>query len=361
MARPRKTVDPQLTETVQKMTDDAIKAGLPVQEMTETVIDPAETVSVNPEIMDDMPVIIEPRTLTLEQKFDWNFEAMQVNLQTHVERYANLVVTEQNLKSMEKTQKEIAGLRTKLNKFRLAVKRDLEKPYEIFAHQVNQLLDLVQSVEKPLKDQLEKYEAKRREAKAQVIWGIIHQTAADLRLEEHYLKQMAVDEKWLNRTATQKEITEAIQERICWLLEVQAKDHQAALFAAQKTEMAKFFCQSLSVGLVTPVTYEEIERQIAPLTDMLAVKSFIENEVAQRKEREEAAAQAAAEQATPAATAPVPPPPMPPRSAVGTTWDVTLRLPRINMQQSLGFQKYLSDSGIRYEVLDSQEYPGDIP
>lgn len=372
MARPIKTVDSQLTETVQKMTNDAIQAGLPVQEMAQTVNDTldsanesTETEPVTPEIMDDMPVIIEPKTLILEQKHSWNFEAMQVNLQTHVERYANLVVTEQNLKSMEKTQKEIAGLRTKLNKFRLAVKRDMEKPYEVFAHQVNQLLDLVQSVEKPLKDQLEKYEAKRREAKAQVIWGIIHQTAADLGLEEQYLKQMAIDEKWLNRTATKSQITADIQERLCWLLDVQSKDRQAAVFAEQKIEMAKLLCQSISAdaGLATPLTYEEIERQAASAQDILTLKAIIEAEVNQRKQREERAARLAVEQAAPplAPAAPIPPPPMPQQSATGTTWDVVLRLPRINLQQSLGFQKYLADNSIYYEVVNSREYPGDTP
>lgn len=330
-------IDIEVTETVDKTPEN----------VTETT----ETVSVASEV-DNMPVVIEPKALALEQNFSWNFEDMKVNLQAHIKRYAGLVVTDRNLKPMEKTQKEVASLRTKISKFRLAVKHDMEKPYKAFEQQVNQLLDLVQSVEKPLKDQLEVYENKRREAKSQDVWDIIHQTATELGLEEKYLSQMAIDEKWLNRIATKAQITEDIQMRLCWLLDMQAKDHQAEVFAEQKVEMAKLLCQSLSTGLVTPLTYEEIEKQISSMQDILTVKSFIEAEVDKRKQREERAAQLAVEQAIPVAS--MPSPPMP-QSAPKTTWDVVLRLPGINMQQSVGFQKYLADSGIRYEVVSSQQ------
>lgn len=334
-------------------------------EITKTVSEMDQNVTespVIPEIIDDTPAVIEPKTLTLEQKFTWNFEDMKANLTAHIEKYSNLVVTEENLKSMEKTQKEIASLRTKISKFRLAVKNDLEKPYKVFEQQIKELLDLVFSVEKPIKDQLEIYENKRREKKSQIVQSLIDKISAELGLEERYSQQIAIDHKWLNRTTTKKEITEGIQERVCWFLDIQAKDHQAALFAAQKKEMSKLLCQSLSADLATPLTYEEIEKQIEPMTDILAVKSFIENEVAQRKEREQCAARLAIEKAGPPVspsinipnTLPRTSTTIPPISPSIETWDVVLRMPDINLQQSVGFQKYLSDNGIRYEVVSQQ-------
>lgn len=347
MVRSRKIVDTVLEEGAQ---------DLPKASDGTVGIEP-----ITPEVMDDMPVIIEPKTLTLEQNFAWNFEEMKINLQTHIERYTGLVVTDENLKSMEKTQKEIASLRTKINKFRLAVKNEMEKPYKVFEQQVGELLDMVFSVEKPLKDQLEIYENKRREAKTQAIWGIIHQTASNLGLEEQYLSQMAIDEKWLNRTATLKEITESIQERVCWLLDVQAKDRQAASFARQKAKMSKLLCQSISAeaGLVTPLTYEEIEMRIATMPDIDAVEEYIKQEVSERKEREERAAMVAVEQVVPASPPVAPVPPSPPQASE-ITWDVVLRLPGINVQQSLGFQKYLAGNDVKYEVVSqSLSRPGE--
>ena len=342
MTKPQNNSIPVDTETTET-----------VQETPEAVTETAETVPVAPEV-DNMPAIIEPKTLTLEQKFSWNFEDMKANLQTHIEQYSGLVVTDENLKSMEKTQKEVASLRTKISKFRLAVKHDMEKPYKVFEQQVNQLLDLVQSVEKPLKDQLEVYENKRREAKSQMVQEIINELAAEMGLEEKYSSQIVIADKYLNRTTTKKEITEDLQMKVAWYLDIQSQERQAALFKAQKEEMAKLLCQSLSAGLATPLTFEEIESRVNSMQDILVVKSFIEEEVAKRKQREERAAQLAVEQAVPPIpVAPVPPPPIP-QSTPKTTWDVVLRLPGINMQQSVGFQKYLADNGIRYEVVSQQ-------
>jgi hypothetical protein len=339
-----------------------IESAETVQKSAESVTKTAQTVPESQ--VDDTPAIIEPKKLTLEQTFVWNFEDIKTSLTAHIKKYSGLVVTDDNLKSMEKTQKEIASLRTKINKFRLAVKHDMEKPYKSFEQQVNELLDLIFSVEKPIKDQLEKYENKRRERKEQIVWGIIHTTAAELGLEGKYIGQMAIDNKWLNRTTTIKEITEDVQGRICWLLDVQAKDRQAALFSEQKEKMSRLLCQSLSTEaeLITPLIYEEIERQIAPLPDILAVETYIKQEVDQRKEREQRAARLAIEKAGPPGTPSVQIPDTPPQmsSAVPPvypsveTWDVVLRLPAIDLQQSRGFQKYLADTGISYEVLSQK-------
>lgn len=356
-------IDKKLTDTVNNLVETGIKSGLIDPENADNVIESAESDPVTPEIVDDtVPVIIEPKTLSLVQQFSWNFEEMKANLTAHIQKYTGLVVTDQNLKSMEQTQKEIAGLRTRLGKFKKAVKDDLEKPVKVFENQLKELLNLIESVEKPIKDQLEVYETKRKNQERQKCQEIIRQVSADLGLEEQYSSQIVVDEKWLNRGAKKKEVKEAIQERVCWFLDIQAKDHQAELFAAQKEEMSKLLCQSLSAGLATPLTYEEIKSRIEPMTDILAVKAFIENEVAQRKERETRAAQLAVEQvkqkisAVPSMPASMPPMP-PPVSVLNTaeeTWDVALRLPGINLQQSIGFQKYLADAGIKYEVVSQQ-------
>lgn len=313
-----------ITETVREMTESAIKAGLPVQPMPDSVTETAESVTeipdsvnetsesevVTPEIVnEDIPVVIEPKKLDLVQKLDWNFQEIKSNLSAHIKRYANLVVTSDNLKSMETTQKEIAGLRIKLSKFRLAVKGDMEKPIKEFEQEIKELTGLVESVEKPIKDQLEVYEQKRRETKRIEVQAIINKVSAELELDEQYSSQIAIDDSWLNRGAKKKAVTEEIQGRVCWFLDIQAKDRQAVLFKEQKVEMAKILCQSLSAGLATPLTYEEIESRIDSFQDILAVKSFIENDVAQRKEREDRAAKLAMEQAEQKRNDPPMPPP----------------------------------------------------
>ena len=239
---------------------------------------------------------MELKVIENVQKLSWNFEDIKKELAAHIERYANLVVNDDNLPDMEKTHKEIASLRVKISKFKTAVKRDFIKPYEQFEVEVKQLLYLVEKAEMPIKDQIDKYEAARRDKKRVEVQGWINNTATEYGLDEKYSSQIVVDEKWLNRTATKKGTIEDIQMRVAWFLDVQSKDREAETFRQQKVEMAKFLCETLSTGLVTPLSFAEVENRIDAM-DIGALRAYIENEVAKRKAREERAAQQAIERA----------------------------------------------------------------
>jgi len=163
-------MDKNLTETVTKMAESATKAGLAVPDITDIVPNEAKSV-----IESSLAVIeLEPKTLKLVQEFNWNFADIKAALSSRLTSFVGLVVTDENLKEMEKTQKSIASLRTQVGKFKLQVKKDLEKPYLQFEVQIKELLNLVESVEKPIKDQLEVYENKRRYQKSIMVQAIIN-------------------------------------------------------------------------------------------------------------------------------------------------------------------------------------------
>lgn len=230
------------------------------------------------------------------QKFTWNYDAVKQSLEEHIKDYAGLVVNEENLPSMEKTQKEIASLRVKLTKFRTEVKKELDKPYLNFEVQLKELLRLVESAETPIKEQIEKYEIKRRDEKAVQVQQLINDISAELGLEEKYSSQIAIADKYLNRTQKPSDTKTDIQMKVAWYLDIQNKEKEAEQFRQQKIEMAKFMCESLSAGLATPLTFAEIENRIESL-DIAGLKAHIEREVSRRKEQEERAAQQALERA----------------------------------------------------------------
>lgn len=358
-------MDKTLTETVNKMAESATKAGLAVPDITDIVPNEAKSV-----IESSLAVIeLEPKTLKLVQEFNWNFADIKAALSSRLESYIGLVVTDENLKEMEKSQKSIASLRTLIGKYKLQVKKDLEKPFLQFEVQIKELLNLVESVEKPIKDQLEVYENKRREQKSIMVQAIINEVSQQLGLEEKYSSQVAIADKHLNRTTTKKEIIEDVQMRAAWFLDIQNQERQAALFKEQKAEMAKLLCQSLSAGLATPVTYEEIQSRIEALNDILAVKTCIENEVARRKEREERAAQQAIERAErerlaaaappsppappimppmpPVMTAPAAPPVIPPVEKIAL-WDCDLHIQAATVPQMEELKGFMAARGIQF-------------
>ncbi|HMM20602.1 MAG TPA: DUF1351 domain-containing protein [Selenomonadales bacterium] len=397
MAKRTKTAE--LTATVQAMTDSAIAAGLDVPPMPETVIDTPEPVAKTAEIVTEtaetvpeklpLAIDLEPKMLKLVQEFDWNFAEIKTALAGKVERYAGLVVTEDNLTDMEKAQREIASLRVKIGKFRLQIKRELEKPYEKFELQIKELVGLVEDVERPLKDQLEVYENKRRDAKSSEVQAIIDEIANQVGLEAKYTSQIVIADKWLNRGTAKKEITDEIQMRVAWFLDIQNQEHQAEFFRAQKAEMAKLLCQSLSAGLATPLTYEEVEPRIEAMNDILAVKAYIEGEVARRKELEAKAAAAARDIRAvlvgepllsepeepdyrpgieyapdyvpdwPVEPIPMPPParplnpPLPPAAAV-ERWDCDLHIYAVTVAQMEQLKARMQSIGIQYNITGHQ-------
>lgn len=238
---------------------------------------------------------MELKVIENVQKLSWNFEDVKKELTGYIEKYSNLVVSETNLAEMEKTQKEIASTRINIQKFRMEVKRDFEKPFEAFDQQIKALTSLVESAEKPIKDQIQKYEDRRRDSKRIECQELIMSVAAELGLEENYRNQIVIDEKWMNRGSKIKTITEEIQGRICWFLDIQKQEKEAETFRQQKIEMAKFMVESLSAGLVTPLTFQEVENKIESL-NIGELRTYIENQVQIRKEREERAKQVALEQ-----------------------------------------------------------------
>jgi hypothetical protein len=230
----------------------------------------------------------EPKIIENVQKLSWNFEDMKQDLTDNIKKYVGLVVSETNLAEMEKTQREIASMRTKLNKFRLATKKRLDKPYDEFKMQIDQLLDLVGNVEIPIKDQIDKYEQQRRKIKIEEIQQFIITSSNELGLQDKFSDQIVIDDRWLNRGQNIKDTQDEVNIKICWLLDIQQKEIEAATFKQQKIEMAEFMVESLSAGLVTPLTFSEIESKIDSL-DIGSLKAYITGEVGKRREREDRA------------------------------------------------------------------------
>lgn len=235
---------------------------------------------------------MELKVLENVQKLSWNFEDVKKTLAKHIKQYENQVVSETNLADMEKTQKQIASLRIDLQKFRIETKKAFNKPVDVFEQQIKELALLIESAEKPIKDQLQKYEDKRIDAKRAECESLIISVAAELGLEDKYRDQVIIDEKWMNRGSKIKAIKEEIQMRVVYFLDQQKADKEAETFRQQKIEMAKFMIESLSKGLATPLTFEDVENKIDSM-NIGELRTYIENQVAIRKEREERAAQLA--------------------------------------------------------------------
>lgn len=236
--------------------------------------------------------LLEPKVTEQNLIFAWNFEALKAELTRIVEKYNGLVVTDETVEDSEKTHREIVSLRVGITKFKSKVKAELDKPYKVFDGQIKELLGIVDSVESPIVDQLQKYEDNRRTEKSANIKRYIAKLATDNCLDEKYVSQIVIADKWLNRTQKWSDTDNDIKEKFVFFLEMQKKEKESAAFRQEKIEMAKIMCETLSAGLATPLTFAEIENRVDSF-DVTGLKEHIQKLVAERKEREQRAAQRA--------------------------------------------------------------------
>lgn len=137
---------------------------------------------------------------------NWNFDELNAQLDTLLEKYHGLIVSD----------KEAKEVRAKLNKLakaiddrRLKEKKAFCEPYDIFAAQAKQLVDKIKDTNKWFDDQVREAEARRKEERLQSIrdfWAERGRSSFDL--------SQIFNEKWLNASTPEKQWQNDILERV---------------------------------------------------------------------------------------------------------------------------------------------------
>ncbi|AJQ26888.1 DUF1351 domain-containing protein [Pelosinus fermentans] len=344
--------------------------------------------------------ITELKIISNEHKFVWNFADIKQNLNSHIEKYVGLVVTEENLKDMESTQKEISSIRTKIDGFRKEVKKKMDEPYKVFEGEIKELLQLIEKAETPLKKQILEYESDRVAKKEAEFKLFAQTTATDMGVRDEYFK-ITISSQWTKRTARVSTVKKEIVAEINSMLETQRRNDEALELQRQKEEMIVAVCSAHSMGLKTPVTSSDIAHLIVN-AELAAIPGIILAECQKRAEMEAKAAAPKVELSPPVldhvhhpddnsigfpnygkevedtdpcpeweATEirypneilnpasfhipPLPPasrpmPPMPPTTRE-TQYDVILKLPGVTIPQAGALKAFMSSQGISYEII----------
>lgn len=155
-----------------------------------------------------------------------NFEEMKTNLKEYVQQYSSLVVTDTTLPMCKQQQKELAGIRIKIDNYRKDVKKEMSKPIDEFEGKCKQLIQLVEEAEQPLKDGIKVYDDKKRDEKRQIAEGIIKAIIEEKGLSPKYAQQLQVLDKYTNLTSKASEVREDVEQRAFILLGEQKKEQE---------------------------------------------------------------------------------------------------------------------------------------
>lgn len=348
------------------------------------------------------PPVPDPPEMTLTvlentAVFRWNFEDIKTRLLAGIEKYSNLVVTEENLPEMEKTQREIASLRTQVNKFRLDTKKTLTATADKFDGEVKELTAIIAQAEAPLKKQIEEYEVVRVQKCESELLQFAWKYASSTGLRSDVFETYQIPSKLTQRGTSDKTAKTEVIAAMDQLLESQRQadaaaaekirlEQEAAKREYEKRALIGILCASRSreAGLKTGLTAEDFERA-NPLSSIAGIDELpgiIQREVDRRKAIEDAAARAAESVIVtdvlrhagvlptemPAPPVNVGPPPIsygPPPTMQGPPppspypaqprFDVVLKFPGVTAVQAGGLKIWLSENKMTYQVVSQDK------
>lgn len=138
-----------------------------------------------------------------------NFDEMQAALANMMKAYADLEVTEENIPERKKDVATLRKMKKAIEDKRKEVKKEYEKPFKAFEVKCKELTGIIDTEISRINDGLSEYEEKRLAEKRVVIRALydehIEGFAEFLPLDRIY------DEKWENKTCTDKTIIADIQ------------------------------------------------------------------------------------------------------------------------------------------------------
>lgn len=153
-----------------------------------------------------------------------NFEDVKIYLVENLDKYKGIVVTEEGLKDCKATQKELAGLRSKIDGFRKTTKKEVLVPVTEFESKCKELEKLISDVEIPIKEGITVFDNKKREEKKLKALEFISESIQANGLSEKYASKLNVLDKYLTLTGSLKAIKENVEQRALMLLQEQDRE-----------------------------------------------------------------------------------------------------------------------------------------
>ena len=150
---------------------------------------------------------------TQAQPIVFNYEELKEALTTALADYKGRIYTEDTVGEAKKDKAKLNNLKKALSDERISRKKDFMKPFETFEAQVKDLCDMIDEATSGIDSQLDTYEQKRIAEKTEHIESMFAEIMSNYDLPFITFRQI-FNEKWLNKTVTDKAITKEITE-IC--------------------------------------------------------------------------------------------------------------------------------------------------
>lgn len=194
---------------------------------------------------------------------EWNFGELQAWLEDGLASYKGKVYDDTQINEAKKDAANLRKLKDAIEGKRKELKRDYLEPYEAFASQAKLLTDMIDKQVEEISNQVKAYDTRWKEEKRQRIEAEIYGPMIG-DLAELIPYPRLHEAKWLNRTASDSQISEALGAKIdrinAGLFAINNMELEPDLEAAVKAAFLRNF--DLSEAMAEKEQIERMKAQV---------------------------------------------------------------------------------------------------
>ena len=142
----------------------------------------------------------------------FNFDELKSDLTTALADYNSRVYTEDTIAEAKEDRAKLNKLKKAINDERIAREKEYMQPFNEFKAQAKELCDMIDTASSGIGEQLEAFEQKRLDEKTAHIKSLFDDVASNYDLPFITLDKI-MNDKWLNKSTSDKAIVEEITER----------------------------------------------------------------------------------------------------------------------------------------------------
>lgn len=148
----------------------------------------------------------------LPQQIIFNFEELRAELAATLEKYQNLIVTEDTIAEAKATRADLNRLKKAMNDNRISIGKAWNAPYDKFKAKVDELIKMVDEPTAEIDKQVKAFEQAERDDKAASIAEFYENNVKDLR--DLLPLERIFDDKWLNKGVHLNTATNELYDRM---------------------------------------------------------------------------------------------------------------------------------------------------
>ena len=150
------------------------------------------------------------KDITIPSKIEFNYDELKKEIAEKVEKYTNLVYTDQDIKQAKADKATLNKVKKALNDERIRREKEYMKPFNEFKSEINEIIQIIDKPIAIIDKQVKEAEEQKKQEKAHAIEQLFEEMG-----KPEWLNLGAIyNSKWLNATFSMKSVKEEIESRL---------------------------------------------------------------------------------------------------------------------------------------------------